>query len=68
MEDKKKGAEARTVISLPTDVRVELDKIRGDFAYGPVIRYLLIKSGHIEPSPDEMKQFRAMDRYINGEE
>lgn len=64
----KKVSDTHAVISVHKDVAEALNKIRGSFSYGLIIKYLLIKCRYLTADAETMKEFRAMDRYFTCED
>lgn len=66
MEEKKKPA--HMTIGVPRELVAVLNKKRGSFPYAAIIKYMMVKSGFLQLTEDEVGEFKAMERYIEGDE
>lgn len=58
-------------ISMPNELAELLSDLKGGrngFTYAELVKFLLQKTGYVPIKDDELKGFKAMERYIEGKD
>lgn len=64
IKPKRMTKDTHTIISVTNAVGKVLTNLKGNFSYGDYIKYLLIKTGYIKVSDDDLKEYLAMENYF----
>ena len=61
---KRRTTDTYKVISVPNEIGNILNEIKGNFSYSDIIKYLLIKTGHLTVAGNDLKEYLAMENYF----